>query len=109
MMAGAIGPAAPGIPMPHDAARRAVMDGLDRISQLLVNRIQEEFPLTPRPFADLGTPHGIDEQEVIARLQTAKDLNIVRQISAIFDTRTLGYKSSLVAMETRPEDELNAA
>jgi DNA-binding Lrp family transcriptional regulator len=95
--------------MSRDAARRALMDGLDRISQLLVNRIQEEFPLTPRPFADLGAPHGIDEQEVIARLQTAKELNIVRQISAIFDTRTLGYKSSLVAMATRPEDELDAA
>jgi DNA-binding Lrp family transcriptional regulator len=85
------------------------MDEMDRISQLLVNRIQEEFPLVPRPFAELGAPHGIDELAVIARLEAAKDLNVVRQISAIFDTRTLGYQSSLVAMATTPDDELHAA
>jgi DNA-binding Lrp family transcriptional regulator len=85
------------------------MEDLDLIDKLIVNRIQEEFPLSPRPFADLGRPHGIDEAEVIARLARAKELHIVRQISAIFDTRTLGYKSSLVAMRTRAEDELHAA
>lgn len=85
------------------------MEDLDRVSQLLVNRVQEEFPLTPRPFADLGAPHGIEEHEVIARLGAAKELNIVRQISAIFDTRTLGYQSSLVAMATTPDDEVHAA
>jgi DNA-binding Lrp family transcriptional regulator len=82
---------------------------MDRIDQLIVNRIQEEFPLTPRPFQDLGAPHDIGEDEVIRRLEAAKEANVVRQISAIFDTRTLGYKSSLVAMATRPEDELHAA
>jgi DNA-binding Lrp family transcriptional regulator len=82
---------------------------MDAIDKLIVNRLQEEFPLTPRPFSDIGAPHGISEDEVMARLQGIKELNIVRQISAIFDTRTLGYKSSLVAMSTRPEDELHAA
>src|SRR5437899_1695921 len=85
------------------------MDGMDAIDKLIVNRLQEEFPLTARPFLAIGAPHQISEDEVIARLRAIKVLNIVRQISAIFDTRTLGYKSSLVAMSTRPEDELHAA
>jgi DNA-binding Lrp family transcriptional regulator len=85
------------------------MENLDTIDKLIVNRIQEEFPVAPRPFADLGLPHGLSEDEVIARLARVKELHIVRQISAIFDTRTLGYKSSLVAMRTRPEDEVHAA
>ena len=46
---------------------------------------------------------------MIDRLRAIKDQNILRQISAIFDTRTLGYKSSLVAMSTKLEDELHAA
>ncbi|HWE64491.1 MAG TPA: AsnC family transcriptional regulator, partial [Chloroflexota bacterium] len=66
---------------------------MDRTDQLIVNRIQEEFPLAARPFQELGAPHGIDEHEVIRRIEAAKQMNIVRQISAIFDTRTLGYKS----------------
>jgi DNA-binding Lrp family transcriptional regulator len=85
------------------------MDDLDLIDKLIVNRIQEEFPLSPRPFADLGLPHALGEDEVLTRLARVKEQHIVRQISAIFDTRTLGYKSSLVAMRTRPEDELYAA
>lgn len=85
------------------------MESMDPIDKLIVNRIQEEFPLVSRPFAELGAPHGIDEIEVLARLQAVKELNVIRQISAIFDTRTLGYKSSLVAMATAPDDELHAA
>jgi len=85
------------------------MESMDAIDRLIVNRIQEEFPLVSRPFAEIGAPHALGEDEVIARIQGVKDANIIRQISAIFDTRTVGYKSSLVAMSTSPEDELHAA
>jgi DNA-binding Lrp family transcriptional regulator len=85
------------------------MDGMDAIDKLIVNSLQEEVPLVTRPFATIGAPHGLTEEEVLARLAAIKDLHVVRQISAIFDTRTLGYHSSLVAMRTRPEDELHAA
>ena len=85
------------------------MEDMDRQDQLIINRLQEAFPLVSRPFAEIGEPYGLGEDEVIARLAAIKERNIVRQISAIFDTRTLGYKSSLVAMSTHPEDELHAA
>ena len=88
---------------------RYCMEDMDRIDQLLVNKVQESLPLTSRPFQELGLAHGLSEQEVIFRIQAVKNLNIVRQISAIFDTRTLGYRSSLVAMATAPQDELRAA
>jgi DNA-binding Lrp family transcriptional regulator len=71
------------------------MDDLDR---QLLNRIQGDFPLVPRPFAELGTPLGLSEDETIERMRALKAGRIVRQISAIFDTKSLDYKSSLVAM-----------
>ena len=40
---------------------------------------------------------GITEDDVLARLAELKRQNVVRQISAIFDTRRLGYKTTLVA------------
>ena len=85
------------------------MEAMDPIDKLIVNTLQEEFPLVARPFAAVGAPHGLSEEEVIARVAAIKEMNIIRQISAIFDTRTLGYRSSLVAMRTAPEDELHAA
>jgi siroheme decarboxylase len=70
---------------------------LDRIDQELLNLVQVDFPVVPRPFAFLGDQLEVDEEEVMARLGSLKTNKIIRQISAIFDTRALGYKSSLIA------------
>ncbi len=78
---------------------------MDEIDQQLLNIAQNDFPLTRRPFAALGERVGIGEDETIARIGQLKERNIIRQISPIFDTRSLGYKSSLVAMKI-PEDQL---
>ena len=74
------------------------MPGMDLIDRKLLNIIQSEFPLIEEPYRDIGARLGIQEAEVIARLGVLRDTNVVRQISAIFDTRRLGYKTSLVAM-----------
>jgi DNA-binding Lrp family transcriptional regulator len=70
---------------------------LDRIDQELLNLVQVDFPVVPRPFAFLGEQLEVGEDDVIARIDALKRNRIIRQISAIFDTRALGYKSSLVA------------
>jgi len=70
---------------------------LDRIDQELLNLVQVEFPVVPAPFATLGETLGVSEVEVIERLGALKKNKIIRQISAIFDTRALGYRSSLIA------------
>lgn len=79
----------------------------DRDKRLL-NVLQSDFPLVSRPFEALGVPLDLTEAEVIARIALLKQQRVIRQISAIFDTRSLGYKSSLVAMQIQPE-KLEAA
>ena len=76
---------------------------LDLTDRNLLNLLQASCPLVSAPFKDLGKSLGSDETEVIDRIKRLKDLNVVRQISAIFDTRRLGYKTSLVAMRFPPE------
>jgi siroheme decarboxylase len=71
-----------------------MMDGLDKD---ILNLIQREFPLEREPFAAIGREVGIAGDEVIRRIETLKRSHVIRQISAIFDTRVLGYESSLVA------------
>ena len=82
------------------------MDILDR---KLLNIIQSEFPLVDEPYTEIGDQLGIDEDEVLERLARLRSANVVRQISAIFDTRRLGYKTTLVAMAFPPEDLHDAA
>ena len=81
------------------------MDDRDR---RLLNTLQSDFPLLSRPFQALGATVDLTEAEAIDRIADLKRHRIIRQISAIFDTRSLGYKSSLVAMKVPPE-KLEAA
>ena len=68
----------------------------------LLNLIQEGFPLVTRPFEALGLLLDLTEAEVLGRIADLKRQEIIRQIGGIFDTQSLGYKSSLVAMRVPP-------
>lgn len=81
---------------------------MDKIDRRLMNLVQSSFPLTPRPFKALGNELGIAEEAVLQRLERFKAEGLVRQISAIFDTRSLGYQSTLVAMKI-PSERLDEA
>jgi DNA-binding Lrp family transcriptional regulator len=80
-------------------APRAVSP-LDPVDQELLNIVQGEFPLAERPFQVLGEKMGLSEQETLERMARLTTEGIIRQTGAIFDTRALGYKSSLIAMKT---------
>jgi len=69
----------------------------------ILSRIQKKFPLVPKPFEHIAKELGLEESEVLAILQKEKDAGIIRQTSAIFDTKRLGYKSSLVAFKIAPQ------
>ena len=71
---------------------------MDERDKRLLNMIQEGFPLVTRPFEALGLPLDFTEDEVLGRVADLKRQEIIRQIGGIFDTQSLGYKSSLVAM-----------
>lgn len=74
----------------------------------LLGVLQESVPFVKRPFAELGSRCGLTENETLARVKALKEAKVIRQISAIFDTRSLGYASSLVAAKITPE-KLDAA
>ena len=70
----------------------------------LLGTLQESVPFVERPFAEVGNRCGLSEEETLARISALKQSKVIRQISAIFDTRSLGYESSLVAARIAPEN-----
>ena len=76
---------------------------MDNLDKEILNEIQWTFPLTPKPYSEMAKKFGLSDQEMMQRLRVLKEAGIIRQISAIFDTRKLGYKSALVAMAIEPE------
>jgi len=65
----------------------------------LLYKMQHSFPMVERPFQTLADELNVDEESVIETVKRLKDEKIIRQTSAIFDTKRLGYSSSLVAFK----------
>ncbi|MBI4114977.1 MAG: Lrp/AsnC family transcriptional regulator [Candidatus Omnitrophica bacterium] len=77
----------------------------DELDRKLLTLLQKEIPRITRPFTKVAELLGIEEEKVLRRVHRLKDEEkVIRQISAIFDTKSLGYKSTLVAMRFAPED-----
>lgn len=76
---------------------------LDLLDRKVLNVVQTSIPLVETPYAAVAEQVGASEEEVIKRLTDLRSKHVLRQMSAIFDTRRLGYKSSLVAMRFKPE------
>jgi len=74
----------------------------------LLFEMQNAFPMTERPFKAVAEKLNSTEDEVLSLVQKLKDEKIIRQTSAIFDTKRLGYKSSLVAFKVG-EDQIEEA
>ena len=75
---------------------------MDMTDRKLLNLVQSSLPMVNRPYLKLGKELGLGEQEILDRLAGLKRRNVLRQISAIFDTRRLGFKTTLVAMAYDP-------
>jgi DNA-binding Lrp family transcriptional regulator len=82
---------------------------VDTFDAALLDRLQNDLPLVERPWAALAELLGTDEERVLERVRALRVEGIVRQVSAIFDTRRLGYHSLLVAAKVPEERQDEAA
>jgi DNA-binding Lrp family transcriptional regulator len=79
---------------------------MDLVDKKLLNLIQSNFPITSEPYKEIGFKLGISEEEVIQRLTNLKTNRIIRRIGATFDSKKLGYQSTLCALKV-PKERLN--
>jgi DNA-binding Lrp family transcriptional regulator len=73
------------------------------LDKRLLTAIQGDFPADERPFDVLAARLGVGPDEVLARVGRMQAEGIIRRIGPIFDSRRLGYASTLVAARVPPE------
>jgi len=78
---------------------------INRIKEEYLALLQDGFPLVKEPFKDIAEKLKIDEDEALVFYKILKNERIIRQTSAIFDTKRLGYRSALVAFSI-PSDNV---
>lgn len=71
----------------------------DDIDRKLLNMIQENFPLSPEPYREIGDMLGISEDDVLTRIGNMLESGLIRRLGGIFDSRKLDYHATLCAME----------
>jgi siroheme decarboxylase len=79
------------------------MDGTDRA---ILNEIQSHFPLRTRPYREVSRYLGFKEKEVIDRVDRMVKGGIIRRIGANFNSRKLGFTSTLCAARV-PEEKIS--
>jgi len=75
----------------------------------LLSTVQDGFPITARPFQDLGRAMGLEEEEVIARLDCLQKEGLVRRIGPVLDLRKLGRSGILATLKVSREEADRAA
>ena len=80
-----------------------LLSSLGESDKELLNEIQWTFPLVTRPFDAIAKKFDTTPEIIKEKLTNLKEIGVLRQLSAIFDTRKLGYTSSLVAMEIKDD------
>ncbi|MDR1776753.1 MAG: AsnC family transcriptional regulator [Desulfovibrio sp.] len=78
---------------------------LDDIDRRLLDIIQTDFPLCPRPYAELGKRLDITETEALKRVRSLRAKRVIRRIGANFQSSGLGFVSTLCAAKV-PEAKL---
>ena len=79
---------------------------IDNIDRAILNRIQSDFPLTPRPYKSIGQQLNLSETELIQRVRRLKDAGVIRRIGGNFTPHALGFVSTLCAAKV-PEDKIS--
>jgi len=70
---------------------------LDRTDRAILNEIQSHFPIKEKPYREVGERLGLREKEVILRIDRMVKGGIIRRIGANFNSRNLGFTSTLCA------------
>jgi siroheme decarboxylase len=78
---------------------------VDSTDKNILNEIQSGFPVVSRPFLEIGNRLGLSEDEVIGRIRRLKEDGIIRRIGGNFNSRKLGFTSTLCAAKV-PEEKI---
>ncbi len=80
---------------------------LDDTDRLILNALQDGFPIVPNPYDDVARQLGLTESQLIARLKAMKDARIITRFGPFFDAAAMGGAFCLCAMAV-PEDEFDS-
>ncbi len=78
---------------------------LDTTDQQLINLFQRDLPVCERPYAAMSRQLGITEEEIIVRLQSLQDSQVLSRVGPVFEHSRAG--ASLLAAVAVPDEQMD--
>ncbi len=75
---------------------------LSELEKRLLNEFQRDFPISPRPYAEIARRLDTDEETVLAALARLAECKYISRIGAVVTPHRAGW-STLAAMSVPPE------
>lgn len=77
--------------------------GMDDLDRRILEALQQDFPLHARPFEVLAERLGCAADVLWRRVEAMLQAGVIRRLGASFDSRKLGFSSTLVGVRVAPE------
>ncbi len=75
------------------------------LDKKILNILQEDFPVSTRPYKSIAQKLDITEDELLQRTAMMKENGIIRRIGGVINSRKMGYYSTLCACRV-PENKI---
>ena len=82
---------------------------LQSLDDRLLLALQKGLPVESRPFAAIGRDLALSESDVLCRIKALFESGVARRFGAVFDSRSLGYESTLCAVDIPAAELVSAA
>ena len=80
---------------------------LDETDRIILQILQDDFPIVQEPWLEISNRLNISESEVISRLKQFIEAGVITKIGPIFDSSKIGLNAAtLIAMRV-PKNKLN--
>lgn len=79
------------------------MTELDLVDRTIINKLQGGFPIGPRPFREAGAMLGLEEDELIDRVQRLVDTGRLSRFGPLWNAEKMGGDVTLAALAVPPE------
>ncbi len=82
---------------------------MDKIDGRILRELQDNFPLSEKPYDIIAEKLQIPVNELLARIKHLLDEGVIRRMGASFDSNKFGFSSTLAAVCIEPERVEHAA
>ncbi|MCC7183560.1 MAG: AsnC family transcriptional regulator [Rhodocyclaceae bacterium] len=77
---------------------------MDTVDRALINRLQHGLPICAQPFACVAAEIGVDENEVITRVERLRNDGTLSRFGPLFDAACFGGAYTLAALQVPAAD-----